>query len=126
MRILLVEDDNDTRTTLGRLLEKWGHHVDAAEDLRHARALLNSEPFDALLSDISLPDGTGYTLVKEARRHPEPLLAIAMSAVRFPNDERTQKITGFDHHLEKPLDCGLLRSLLADDFPHSSHLSYGG
>src|SRR3954471_8574888 len=114
MRILLVEDNADSRGALQHLLGKWGYEVAAAENLKGGITYLETGPFDAILSDIALPDGTGYALVSEARRHAVPVLAIAMSAFQFPDEVNEPKLTGFDHHLEKPLDTDRLRSLLDD------------
>lgn len=125
MRILLVEDDSDSRNTLTRLLQKWGHEVEAAENLQCGRSFLETTHFDVIVSDIALPDGTGYALVSEARRHAQPILAIALSSFGYPDDVRIPKLTGFDHHLDKPVDCQLLRSLLGEPFPHSSQFAQG-
>lgn len=112
MRILLVEDDTQSRNALNRLLQRWGFEVSAAENLQRGLSYLNSERFDGIVSDIALPDGTGYALVSEARRHADPVLAIAVSGFRYPEDVQTPRLTGFDHHLEKPLDTEQLHSLL--------------
>jgi CheY-like chemotaxis protein len=115
MRVLLVEDHLDTRNVMKRLLDRWGFDVAAAESLSTALQRLQSESFDALLSDIALPDGTGYALVSEARRRGQPLLAIALSGYAYPEEVNISKLTGFDHHLSKPCDCHKLRALLEDN-----------
>ena len=98
-----------------RLLDRWGFDVAAAESLSVALQRLHSESFDALLSDIALPDGTGYALVSEARRRGRPLLAIALSGYAYPEEVNISKLTGFDYHLSKPCDCQKLRALLEDN-----------
>ena|SRR5205823_3892207 len=112
MRILVVEDHQATRQVLTRLLTRWGFEVAAAENFRSGLNRLETEPIDVLLSDIALPDGTGYALVSEARRRGKQLLAIALSGYSYPSEVKIAKLTGFDHHLSKPCDCSLLRSLL--------------
>ena len=115
MRILVVEDHADTRNVLAALLKRWGHDVSAADTLKGGLNRLNSEPpVDVIVSDIALPDGTGYALVSEARRAGKRVLAIAISGYAYPSDVRIAKLTGFDHHLSKPCDCGYLRSILQD------------
>jgi CheY-like chemotaxis protein len=115
MRILLVEDHRDTRQVLVGLLTRWGYIVSAAETLKSGLDLLESEPpVDVILSDIALPDGTGYALVSEARRRGKPVLAIALSGYAYPSDVHIAKLTGFDHHLTKPCDCGYLRTILKE------------
>ena len=112
MRILLVEDHQDTRQVLTRLLMRWGFDVTPAENLKSGVDALDAQPFDIILSDIGLPDGTGYALIGEARRRGKDVLAIALSGFGFPAEMKISKQTGFDHHLSKPFDCQELRSLL--------------
>jgi CheY-like chemotaxis protein len=115
MRILLVEDHADTRKILTGLLTRWGYIVSSADSLKGGLDLLNSEPPpDVVLSDIALPDGTGYALISEARRQGKRVLAIALSGYAYPSDVRIAKLTGFDHHLSKPCDCHYLRTILED------------
>ena len=113
MRILVVEDHKDTRTVLAGLLTRWGHEVSPAATLESGLNRLNSEPpVDVILSDIALPDGTGYALISEARRKGIRALAIALSGYAYPSDVRIAKLTGFDHHLSKPCDCAYLRAII--------------
>jgi CheY-like chemotaxis protein len=126
MRILLVEDHEDTREVLARLLTHWGFDVARAENLKTGLAQLAGGPFDVLLSDIGLPDGTGHALVSEARRRGKNLLAIALSGFGHPTEVQVAKLSGFDHHLSKPCDCQQLRTILehqiqrATAIPHPS------
>jgi CheY-like chemotaxis protein len=121
MRILIVEDHDDTRDALERFLSRCGYGVAVAADLRTALNLLQAQPFEALVTDIALPDGTGYALVSEARRRGINIMAIALTAYRYPTDAEEPRVTGFDFYLRKPLDCVKLRSLLrrAEDRPDS-------
>jgi two-component system, chemotaxis family, CheB/CheR fusion protein len=112
MRILVVEDHNDTRQLLTQLLHRWGFEVSPVDTLKGGLERLDSEPFDVILSDIALPDGTGYALISEARRRGKPILAIALSGYEYPSEVRIAKLSGFDHHLSKPCDCHQLRLLL--------------
>jgi two-component system CheB/CheR fusion protein len=121
MRILLVEDHDDTRDALERFLSRCGYGVAVAADLRTAITLLQSQPFNAVVTDIALPEGTGYALVSEARRRGIDILAIAVTGYSYPRGVEEPRVTGFDYYLRKPLDCGKLRSLLeqADSTPRS-------
>ena len=114
MRILLVEDHQDTRRVLTRLLIRWGFDVTAAENLKCGVDALNDQPIDIILSDIGLPDGTGYTLISEARRRGKNIPAIAVSGFAFPAETRVAKKAGFDHHLSKPFQSQELRTLLEE------------
>ena len=112
MRILLVEDHDDTRRVLVRLLEHWGFTVSSADTLEGGLEMLEQGSVDAIVSDIALPDGTGYALVSEAKRRYDDILAIALSGYNSANDVRIGRMSGFDYHLSKPFDCQLLRSIL--------------
>ena len=65
-RILLVDDDPDVRPLLEHIIVADGHKVTAAESLKVARILLAKQPFDLLVTDVNLPDGSGLTLADEA------------------------------------------------------------
>lgn len=67
-RILLVESDPALRTMLGRTLGEWGWEVAAAEDLQTAiRGILSRGPFDLMVCDQELPDGSGMVLLRWVR-----------------------------------------------------------
>ncbi len=100
MRILLVENHGDTSHYLGAYLESCGHQVLIAETLRAAREAFDSDTFDLLVSDISLPDGTGWELM--ADRSPDSIYAVAMSGLGNKADRQRSKDVGFRHHLTKP------------------------
>lgn len=115
MRILVVEDHQDTRQVLAGLLTRWGYDVSSVDSLKGGMDRLETEPsIDVILSDIALPDGTGYALVSEARRRGKRVLAIALSGYAYPSDVRIAKLTGFDHHLSKPCDYHYLRTILEE------------
>jgi CheY-like chemotaxis protein len=125
MRILVVEDHEATRQVLTRLLTHWGFDVASAESLESGLNCLDGEPIDVILSDIALPDGTGYALVSEARRRGKEVLAIALSGYSYPSEVQVSKLTGFDHHLSKPCDCQQLRSLLQDRIDRKGSVAAG-
>ena len=70
-RVLVVEDHPDSREFMQALLESDGHKVEVAEDVAAATAKLvaNEQPYDVIVSDIGLPDGSGWDLIATARRH---------------------------------------------------------
>jgi len=112
MQVLIVEDNVDSRETLQRYLTRRDYDVAAAGSLRTGIDFLNKGQFDAIISDIALPDGTGYTLIDEARRRGIRALSIAMSGYPYPSNVNETGVTGFDHHLVKPVNCDDLCSLL--------------
>ena len=111
-RVLLVEDHQESREILAGLLCRWGVDVVTAYSLGSALELLD-EPFDAIIADIGLPDGTGYAVISEAKLRHKDVLGIALSGYGSPADVHVGKLAGFDHHLTKPFDCERIRSLLA-------------
>jgi CheY-like chemotaxis protein len=112
MQILVVEDHEDTREVLTRLCSRCGFNVLSAATLQEGLHFLQASPLDAIISDIALPDGTGYALITEARKRGIKAMAIALSAYTFPEDVQEAKLTGFDYHMSKPFDYAQLQSLL--------------
>jgi PAS domain S-box-containing protein len=102
LRLLVVEDHVDTARTLSRILRAAGFSVTTANNVTSALELAEKESFDVLLSDIGLPDGTGYDLLHEVRKH-RPVQAIAMSGFGMDEDLRKSREAGFSEHLVKPV-----------------------
>ena len=113
VRVLYVEDHRDSLEVLSRLLRRWGFDVLTADSLRSGIALLKDKQFDAIISDIALPDGSGYALINEAKRGQKNVIGIALSGYDTPMDVEIGKLAGFDHHLTKPFDCDAIRSILS-------------
>lgn len=111
LRLLLVDDHPDTRRILSRLLSKYGHKVSTADCGQSALRLMETESFDVLISDIGLPDTSGYELVREVKRR-QPMQGIALSGFGMDEDVRRSLEAGFDYHLTKPVEFHDLRSLL--------------
>jgi PAS domain S-box-containing protein len=120
LRILLVEDNADTLRYLATVLRGRGHDVVPADTIAAARdaARRTERPFDLLLSDIELPDGTGLELMRELRAH-NGIRGIAMSGFGTEEDIQLSRTAGFMDHLIKPieshrLDAAILRAYNAD------------
>jgi two-component system CheB/CheR fusion protein len=111
LQVLIVDDHADTRRILSRLLSKCGHEVATADSAQSALKVLDTDRFDALISDIGLPDSSGYELVREAKQR-QPLKGIALSGFGAEEDVRRSIEAGFDYHLTKPVSFQDLRSLL--------------
>ena len=111
LRILLVEDHGDTRRTLSRLLSHFGHEISVADCRRSALEIFGSKKFDVVLSDIGLPDGSGYDVISEAKRK-RPVKCVALTGFGTDEDIQRGKEAGFDFHLIKPVDFHELRSVL--------------
>jgi signal transduction histidine kinase/ActR/RegA family two-component response regulator len=111
-RLLLVEDHAATRASLQRLLEHRGYQVTVAATVDQARDLARRGRFDLLLSDIGLPDGSGYELMAELRRR-WGLPGIALSGYGMEADVVLSKEAGFTEHLIKPVSVYALDAALA-------------
>jgi CheY-like chemotaxis protein len=102
LRLIVVEDHADTAESLKKFLKAVGYHVFVATDMTSALSLASSVDFDVLLSDLALPDGDGWQLLKllSAQRR---IRAIAISAHNSAEDLRRSAQAGFIEHLPKPL-----------------------
>ena len=114
MQILIVDDDQDSRELLARCLTRRDYDVVTAEDLQTGIESLVNQRFDAIISDIVLPDGTGYALVSEVRQRGIHALCVAVSGYPYPSDVNEAGATGFHYHLPKPFNCDHICSLLKD------------
>ncbi|MCX6967956.1 MAG: PAS domain S-box protein [Verrucomicrobia bacterium] len=117
LRILLVEDHEATRTTLTRLLTRDGHSVTSvgccAAALETVLRQPADEPFQMLISDLGLPDGSGLDLVRTIKGQFPNLTAVALSGYGTDADIRKSTEAGFAKHLTKPINLQDLRRVLA-------------
>lgn len=118
LRILLVDDHDDTRISLKRLLERRGHRVETASTMARARDLAVPGVFELLISDIGLPDASGHELMR-ALRSDTGLKAIAVSGYGMPADISRSLEAGFALHLTKPLKIADLDKAISGMFPVS-------
>ena len=107
LRVLIVEDNADTARVLSRLLGASGHKVKTAASAAAALELADKEPFDVLVSDIGLPDVTGYDLMKQIKAR-YPMKGIAMSGYGMDEDLRKSREAGFSDHIVKPANVAQL------------------
>jgi CheY-like chemotaxis protein len=99
LRVLVVEDNQDTASALVELLELYGFEVRHAPTLECARRMATSD-VDVIVSDLGLPDGSGLELLENARR---PVRAIALSGYGMAEDVERSLAAGFTLHLTKPV-----------------------
>ncbi|KYF70691.1 hypothetical protein BE15_45875 [Sorangium cellulosum] len=103
LRILLVEDHEDTAEMMSELLTLTGHTVRIARTVRGALDLAGAEAFDLLVSDLGLPDGSGTDLLESLRSAGSAIKAIALSGYGMEEDRRKTMRVGFHEHLIKPV-----------------------
>ncbi len=102
LRILLVENHDDTLVYLTKYMQKKGHDVVPARDMESAIGMLNASEVDVLISDIGLPDGDGWELMKKAKEANLAPYGIAMSGFGMRSDREKSLEAGYRHHLIKP------------------------
>jgi signal transduction histidine kinase/CheY-like chemotaxis protein len=116
IKLLVVDDDVQTRELFAAILENAGARVRAAASAEDAVTLLATEWPDVLLSDIEMPNQDGYALLRRAREmEPEhgPLPAIAVTAHARPDDQARAIDSGFAWHLAKPVEPAELVKVVA-------------
>lgn len=101
-RLIVVEDHAETAEGLKRFLTAIGYQVFVATDMASALSLAAAVEFDVLLSDLGLPDGTGWDLLKQLSAE-RRIRAIAFSGYNSPADRQRSAEAGFLEHLAKPL-----------------------
>lgn len=111
LRILIVENHEDSLTYLTRYLQQQGHEVCGVRDMASALEVISSSNFDVLISDLGLPDGDGWQLLGQMT--PKPF-GIAMSGFGSRSDREKSHAAGYKHHLTKPFLPDDLDALLQE------------
>ena len=111
-RVLVIEDDRDSREMLALFLSQSGYGVEAVSSLGAGMTRLDDN-WDIVVSDIGLPDGSGLEVARRASRLPHrPRRLIALTGYGSSDDVRASRQAGFDDHVVKPVDLdGLLSTL---------------
>lgn len=113
LKILLVEDHESTAEMLVRVLGRMGHAIESVSTVAAAVGRMRAERFDLLVTDLGLPDGTGYDVLRLATEVQSGLRAIALSGFGQPDDLERSKQAGFLAHLTKPIELARLRAAIA-------------
>ena len=114
IRILLVDDHEDTNRAMQRLLQRLGYDVQTAHTVQAALSAADADrPFDLLISDIGLPDGSGLELMEQLLKR-RPIKGIALSGFGMEEDVRKSKEAGFYEHLTKPVNFQRLHALIRE------------
>lgn len=108
-QILLLEDDEGLNRGISLKLKKEGYEVFSAFTIKEARQFLEQESIDLLISDISLPDGSGMEFCREARAKSE-LYIIFLSALDQEVDIVNGYDCGADDYMTKPFSLLVLIS----------------
>ncbi|HEX6972904.1 MAG TPA: ATP-binding protein [Vicinamibacterales bacterium] len=115
LHILAVDDDPDARDLISTALRQAGARVTAAGNVSEALGTLMTEMVDLVVSDIAMPNGSGYDLVRTIRERPRTagLPAVAITAYNRPEDRERALSEGFDAHVGKPFEPRALVGLIA-------------
>jgi two-component system response regulator QseB len=104
VRLLLVEDDRMLGSAVQRAMRLQGHAVDWVQDGAAAETALRTEPYDAVLLDLSLPVKSGLELLRDARRRGNPVPVLVLTAHDAVADRVAGLDAGADDYLVKPFD----------------------
>ncbi len=112
VRVLLVEDNDDTRTSCAAMLVELGANVRVtASTIGGLAAMADFRP-EVILSDVAMPGEDGYSFIRQVRRLPSErggrVPAAALTALASDDDKQRAKDAGFQIHVAKPVDAARL------------------
>lgn len=114
LKLLVVDDEPDTREFLVFTLQDFGATVEAAASVADALAALDRMTPDLVLSDIAMPGEDGYSFIKHLRSRSTTLPAIALTAYARNEDRDEAIAAGFQRHLAKPVEPTALIEAIVD------------
>lgn len=118
LRLLVVDDEEDTRVVLKMVLEKCGASVITASTAREALAALKETRPDVLISDLGMPEEDGYALIKKVRALSEEdggnTPSAALTAYARVEDRMKVLRSGFQIHISKPVEPEELVAVVAN------------
>jgi CheY-like chemotaxis protein len=118
LRILLVDDEMDSRDLLNFVLESCQAEVSIAGSAAEALELIKREKFDVLVSDVGMPEEDGYSLVRKIRALSDEqggnIPAIALTAYARAEDRVQALLSGFQMHIAKPVESVELIAAVAN------------
>ena len=104
VRILVVDDDKNTRLYLQALLAGVGYDVEVAENGAHALEVMDREHVDLVLLDVMMPEMNGYEFTRTLRENDNNLPILMVSAKQLPADKHQGFAVGTDDYITKPID----------------------
>ena len=117
VRVLVLDDETDSRRVVARLLTRAGAEVREADSAALVTGLLSEWPADVLISDIAMPGEDGYSLIRRLRASANgawrTLPAMALTAFARPEDQAQALDAGFQMHLAKPFEPAALLSAVS-------------
>ena len=117
LRVLIVDDENDTLDLVTMELTQHGARATAVSNATEALELLSKAEFDLLISDIAMPDIDGYELIREVRKlerdKERRIPAVALTAYASVQDRMRAILAGFNTHVAKPVEANELVTVVA-------------
>jgi CheY-like chemotaxis protein len=104
LKVLVVEDEADARDLMEVILRTAGAQVVSVGSVTEALAAFDDARPTLLVSDIGMPDGDGYGLLRRIRERGIDVPAIAVTAYGRPEDREQARRAGFQLHVPKPID----------------------
>src|SRR5438309_3085695 len=115
-KILIVDDEPNIRRILQVAFEKEGYFPFVAEDAFRAMEIVQSEPIDCVLTDVTMPGKTGYELLRDLKQYREDLTVIVMTAFgTIPQAIQAIRDGAFEY-VTKPFDLESLKKVVASSF----------
>ncbi len=103
-RILVVDDDKNTRFFIQEALTLEGYEVFTAKNGEEAISFLDGQYIDLVNVDIMMPKMDGYAFTKAMREYNKDILILMISAKQLPQDRKLGFIAGIDDYMSKPID----------------------
>ncbi|MBV8279456.1 MAG: response regulator [Verrucomicrobia bacterium] len=113
LKVLVIEDHEDTAVVMGRMLGDMGHTVVPTNSVASAVDILTREKFDLIISDIGLPDGNGVSLISAVRAFCNAP-AVALTGYGMREDVERCLNAGFNRHVTKPVTFEALRQIITE------------
>lgn len=116
-RVLLIEDNRDAREMFRMMLELAGHEVLEAEEGVSGLELLKAARPDVAVIDVGLPGLNGYEIARRFREEPDSdgVMLVALTGYGTSEARERSRISGFDHHLIKPVNAETLQEIMQAD-----------
>jgi signal transduction histidine kinase/CheY-like chemotaxis protein len=114
LRVLVVDDDADTRHVVAALLRDAGATVDGAASAAQGHQRLRTERYSAIVSDLAMPQEDGYSFIRTVRSASPTMPAVALTGLTRREDATAAYAAGFQVCLAKPLDRDKLIVAIAD------------
>ena len=103
-KILIIEDESRVAEVLARGLQESGHSVCVADRVSMGLSVFAKEHFDIVVSDIMLPDGSGFDLCRKIREQNESIPILMLTALGTTDDKLEGFDSGADDYMVKPFD----------------------